>query len=641
MSTVAVLKAHTHERVSFGACSGKTLLPADIVPDYNRDGKIDSSDKGKVTQSNPWHWWINDSQTSGDIAGNGDQIPGSGTPNYSDQIINGTEDLENWFPLSLEIKQLLNVLPSTNYTYELRSSDSSMNMVIPSEWDPGIGLSESNTQCFFTSTNDAETLASPGVGIQIVVPLTAGSNQSADLPDSFLSEIQSNGYGMILIEGSKATVSGTTSNLELHVISKSSGQDVAKVTFPMQLSGVEKMYRWVNLRHVAGQTETRPTDTSEPTNYPDSLTNGKMFVFVHGYNVNEQQSRAWCAEAFKRLYQQGSNAMFTGVSWHGDYSQIPGVLLSPDYWANAVNAFNTSQALASAVNGLNGSSKTIAAHSLGNMVVSYAIQKRGMHVSSYFLLDAAVAMEAYDSSVIDRTDMENPAWDGYATRLWASDWYELFGSSDGRSALTWRGLLNNIGNAFNFYSSGEDVLDNTTNGQYNSSLNPLSQTAEHAWITQELAKGTTLQLEGAPINRQGGWGFELYYEHLDRTEFSPAETTAITNAQLETIPFFLAFQDAALFDPNQGSAEAQKYSVWTSTISYGVPALSFATGRNPVNAFGQAQNFDLMNFENGWPQARLNDQDDKNRWFHGDAKDIAYPFNYPLWKQWVQLGSLK
>jgi hypothetical protein len=60
-----------------------------------------------------------------------------------------------------------------------------------------------------------------------------------------------------------------------------------------------------------------------------------------------------------------------------------------------------------------------------------------------------------------------------------------------------------------------------------------------------------------------------------------------------------------------------------------------------VNAFGQAQNFDLMNFENGWPQARLNDQDDKNRWFHGDAKDIAYPFNYPLWKQWVQLGSLK
>jgi hypothetical protein len=31
MSTVAVLKAHTHERVSFGACSGKTLVPEDII----------------------------------------------------------------------------------------------------------------------------------------------------------------------------------------------------------------------------------------------------------------------------------------------------------------------------------------------------------------------------------------------------------------------------------------------------------------------------------------------------------------------------------------------------------------------------------------------------------------------------------
>jgi hypothetical protein len=456
---------------------------------------------------------------------------------------------------------------------------------------------------------------------------------------------------MILVEGSRATAPGTTSALEIHVISKATNQDVAKVTFPMQLSSVEKMYRWVNLRHVAGQSETRPSDTSEPNNYPDSLTNGKMFIFVHGYNVNERQSRAWCAEVFKRLYQQGSNAMFTGVSWHGDYSQIPtgspiGGGDSPDYWANVVKAFNTSQELANAVNGLKGSSKIIAAHSLGNLVVSYAIQKQGMHVSSYFLLDAAVAMEAYDSSVIDHTDMENPAWNGYATRLWASDWYKLFGSSDGRSALTWRGLLNNVRNAFNFYSSGEDVLDNTTNGQYNSSLNPFSQTAEHAWITQGLGKATTIQLEGAPINRQGGWGFDLtYYDSGNGTPISPANTTDITNAELEDNPFFYYFHDFALFDADKGGAEAKKFSVWTSTIAYGVPALSFAAGRNSVNTF-QAQNYDLENFQNNWPQARLSSSQDvlpdgQGRREHGDAKDIAFPFNYLLYQQWVNLGALK
>jgi hypothetical protein len=480
------------------------------------------------------------------------------------------------------------------------------------------------------------------VGIQIVVPLTAGANSNADLPDSFLSEIQSNGYGMILIEGSKATASGTTSNLELHVISKSTGQDTAKVTFPMQLSSVEKMYRWVNLRHVTGQTEARATDTSQPSNYPDNLTNGKMFVFVHGYNVNEQQSRAWCAEAFKRLYQEGSNAMFTGVSWHGDVSQIPGWSPvgggdSPDYWANVINAFKTSQALATSVNGLPGSSKVIAAHSLGNMLVSYAIQKQGMNVSSYFLLDAAVAMEAYDSSVIDRTDMGNPDWTqpGYPTRLWASDWYKLFSSGDGRTGLTWRGLLGSIGNAYNFYSSGEDVLDNTSNGQYNTTLS--SQAPEHAWVTQELAKGTWLQwLATLNTGREGGWGFNP----STYSTFTPAQTGSITDAQLRAVPFFGAFSDPLLTDTNQGSAEAQKFAVWTKTLAEAIPSLSFATGRNSVGAL-QPQNYDLMNYENGWPQVRLNDQDQKNRWFHGDAKDIAYTFNYLLWQQWVQLGSLK
>ena len=30
------------------------LVPADMVPDYNRDGKIDDQDRGKVTKANPY-----------------------------------------------------------------------------------------------------------------------------------------------------------------------------------------------------------------------------------------------------------------------------------------------------------------------------------------------------------------------------------------------------------------------------------------------------------------------------------------------------------------------------------------------------------------------------------------------------------
>jgi hypothetical protein len=537
-----------------------------------------------------------------------------------------------------------------------------MDIVIPSKWMPWATFSESDTRSWYTDSITAETLS--GTSQQIVVPLTAEGGTNADLSSDFLAQIQSNGYGMMLVEASKTTASGTTSNLELHVISNSTHQDVAEVKFPMQLSGVEDMYRWINLRNIAGQAVTRPTDVSPPTNYPDSLTDGKMFVFVHGYNVSERQSRAWCAEVFKRLYQAGSKAMFTGVSWHGDASQIWSWVPmvggdSPDYWQNVTNAFDTSLAIGSAVNTLPGTTKVIAAHSLGNMIVSYALQENWLDASAYFLLDAAVASEAYDTTLIDRTDMGNPEWtylagsEYYPTRLWASDWHTLFGPGDGRNALTWRGLFDNIGNAYNFYSSGEDVLDLTSSGQYNTTI--ATQQPEHAWVTQELAKGELLQLLGTffgmESGQQGGWGFNPFYDDGDINPIPPpAATTGISNTQLTTDPFFLPFSDCVLTDPNRGSAEAQRFAVWTKTLAYAIPALSFATGRELVEGFGQAENFDLENLTNldgAWPAVRLANPNDRlypsnqGRWEHGDAIAVSYPFNYLLYQEWVSLGGLK
>ena len=47
-----------------GKFNGETkrflLLKVDIVPDYNRDGIIDELDRGKVTESNPYRFWVND-----------------------------------------------------------------------------------------------------------------------------------------------------------------------------------------------------------------------------------------------------------------------------------------------------------------------------------------------------------------------------------------------------------------------------------------------------------------------------------------------------------------------------------------------------------------------------------------------------
>ena len=45
--------------------------------------------------------------------------------------------------------------------------------------------------------------------------------------------------------------------------------------------------------------------------------------------------------------------------------------------------------------------------------------------------------------------------------------------------------------------------------------------------------------------------------------------------------------------------------------------------------------------EDGWPQSRLANNQRLNRWFHSDAKDVAYPFTHQLWQNIVNIGTLK
>jgi len=63
-----------------------------------------------------------------------------------------------------------------------------------------------------------------------------------------------------------------------------------------------------------------------------------------------------------------------------------------------------------------------------------------------------------------------------------------------------------------------------------------------------------------------------------------------------------------------------------------------------MTPFILSRNFDLMALKNNdgaWPQSRLSDTKKTNRWLHGDAKDVAYRFNYLLYRKWVELGGLK
>jgi hypothetical protein len=315
--------------------------------------------------------------------------------------------------------------------------------------------------------------------------------------------------------------------------------------------------------------------------------------------------------------------------------------------------------LASAVASLPGAHKVVMAHSLGNMVVSSAIVDSGMSVEKYFAIDAAVAMEAYDGSIKD-LGMVNPdvgagvtfqGWPNYDQRLWSTEWYQLFDASDGRHGLTWRGRFNAIPNLYNFYSSGEEVLENPPGYQQLPSLGK-----EWIWVTQEMRKGTGLfDLLGTlwlvDSHPEAGWALNTDWYVLSdpskpgssRIARYPwqATTNDISDDALRADPFCRAFNDSNLNGAG-GSVEATNIQVRAEMLGVGLPALSHAAGANSVSVFvdsGGDRNIPLMSFETGWPSERIAGQYG-TRWLHSDLKDVAYPFNHELHDTLVQLGGL-
>src|SRR5262249_33137814 len=142
----------------------------------------------------------------------------------------------------------------------------------------------------------------------------------------------------------------------------------------------------------------------------------KNFVLVHGYNVNPDHARGNFADIFKRLYWSGSHAKFYGVSWRGN--EIQGKLahirfLPPNYHTNVVNSFLTAPHLANFLATLTNGETIVAGHSLGNMVVLSTLNDStnvGFNVNKYFMIDAAVPLEAIDDTAAQSLDMIHPEW---------------------------------------------------------------------------------------------------------------------------------------------------------------------------------------------------------------------------------------
>jgi pimeloyl-ACP methyl ester carboxylesterase len=358
------------------------------------------------------------------------------------------------------------------------------------------------------------------------------------------------------------------------------------------------------------------------------------------------------------------------VTWRGYQSQFEAI--TPNYHANVTNAFGHAARLADFLNGLGGET-VVAAHSLGNMVVSSAIQDGNASFSKYLMINAAVALEAYDENAPPRPEMvhqdwfqaNRPAAANYPERLWATEWHQLYSpqqgfANDGRFTLTWRGRFRDLAlrEVYNFYSSGEEVLAThpeetpTVFAVLEESLREYWRGAlpgQFAWALQEKLKGRT---ETGTVlgSAYGGWGFQF-------PGLPPAEAAQWTDATLRVLPFFKvsggqsAWPDQRfaleLFGDNGNGSRLVTPENRAKWLAQAFPARTLPAGANRITRFndihGDERNFNINDaiFKNGWPPSRINDEFRSNRWLHSDIREVAYAFTHLAFQRFVELGALR
>lgn len=620
--------------------------------DANHDGTMDFKYNSPdfVSTSKPFRFWINDNRDAGDDGGNFG-VPGvrpspDALPGQLANSINGRRDLVDFFPVCINIQSVLQA--ATNITVLLKQNDTALYF---KETD----LAPTNYMNFLRDTNflsDLEYTATLPIG-------PAGRGLTQD----FRNKIRDEGKGIILIEACKAT----TSPLVLEIWQGTN--QIGQASLPLNITGVEQMFRHKNLLLSAIQaTPDRVSDDSVP-NEPDTID--KNFVFLHGYNVLPNEARGVAADVFKRMYWSGSHAKFWAVTWEGASSKI-GSILTPNYHTNVANAFKTAPLLANFIATLTNSGPIVAsAHSLGNMVTLSAISDWNAPLSQYFMLDAAVPIEAIDPTSTAVSFMTLSTWTGYSNRLFASDWYKLFPTNDARSTLSWNGRLSNLGDVdiYNFYSSGEEVLRLTAGDPPLTTINILATQlinrfsviglwpdvpfGTYTWYWQEKGKGSCNE-DGLIGSSHGGWKFNSYWVDSNGNTLSPAIMNNTTNSTLQNFPMFnfnstdnssLSQIDNELLNLTTGV----DHSAYAATnrnriLADAIPAMSVVAGANLVPKFSPPnspteKNIDLMTLKNGWSLGRTGGE--AGKWHHSDFVQMAYPFTYQLFNQFVAIGNLK
>ena len=489
------------------------VIKVSLVPDYDRDGVIGTLDKTHASTNELFRWWVNDdADAEGDFTG-ASGVPGQTPGNHADLAVNGRGDLIDFFPVHLDLHDALETLSGVEgVQYRLRHDGGALKAVYT-------GLSADQAGAFLTCSN---SLFGPAFNQSAhAAPVFAVTPEGVTLPFGFLSLIGDHpAKGVLLIEGTAAT----TAPLFIEVWKDN--QKIVETPLALSVSGVEAMFRRHNFRIEAALPEM----LSDPPNRPDAGCRNMDVFMAHGFRVEEDESRAWGSEFFKRLFT--NSAAFSGddrvtLNWRGRFAAAP-VLYN--FWSSG---------------------------------------------------DEVLEIAAYGTDIDLTSGIE---WD------WELDWWPV-----------------------------------TPNAR------------RFVWHKQALFKGRSMFYG----TTWAGWGFWEWW--LGGRVYSVEQANALTDDQLRAEPVFR-------HNPDEMFVSNIVVVVRNNILAQGIPELSYPIGYTNVTSAYCVENIDLNSDANmrrddeAWPQRDVDFSDDgqrPNRWLHTDLMNLPHFYTHKLYQRLVEEGDMK
>lgn len=647
-----LLTAHVHENAKRGGnvAGGLTatlyvLDDPKVIPDYDRDGKIDASDEaiydaGQTT----FRFWINNDKDTGNVNESKYDRPGSGS-NGQDDKVNGRSDLLDFTPVLLDVSGVFP--PGTPNSIKERVSWKLESSVVNAVWT---SLSASGAGGFLKT--DCGAAFGPNLSQNAHEATVSELSGGEEFPAGFVQGMKNaGGKGVVMIEGRS---SGKDLKLKGYIDDSTTAASEGRLD--IEISSVEDMYRYVTLRGAHNNPNFTVHIPGIPRNLMDNSKDLDVF-FTHGFNVSESDAHAWGSELFKRLWQSGSNARFWMFTWAGDYNWLGAAFNGLHYQQDVYQALKTGAALKAFMESAqaDSSKRILMTQSLGNMVACEAL-RQGLSVGKYFMFNAAVASEAIDGTFQNANSTIKAKyvpsdWSDYDSRSWAANWHKWFvdDTTDSRGKMGWPNYflpaLSRAGTVYNYYSTGDPIffesgtVPGVTTGLFHWPTLSWSWpfidfniTAEEgSWQKQETHKG----VEPIAGTLRGGWGFDCWYENVGgepvQMYYTAAQANAMAaNGSITNSPVF-SYGGTPMNNRN-----ASWDDIWLSLAKY-VPAISSPIGGMPALGL-EDHNLNGASYRDGWGRQ---DNVYNQNWLHSDMKDMAFFYVYPLYNELVQKGMMK